>query len=175
VVASIIGGLLLALVVLFATASGDNDEADSGELIGSPAPEIAATTTAGEQFSLSDVEGRWALVNFFATWCPPCVAEHPELVAFSENNPNDAEVVSVAFDEPADVISEFFSTHGGDWPVVAEDTAGTVIDYGVVKLPESFLVNPDGTVVKKYSGGVTASELEADIQTYESTGSLDAQ
>ncbi len=172
--ASIIGLLLGSLVLLFATSSGDNDSPSSGRLIGKAAPEITAATTAGQQFSLSGTQGKWALVNFFATWCPPCVAEHPELVAFSERNPDSVEVVSVAFDEPSGVISDFFETHGGDWPVLASDTGGTVIDYGVVKLPESFLITPEGTVVKKYSGGVTAAGLESDIQTYESTGSLDA-
>ena len=99
-------------------------------------------------------------MNFFATWCPPCVQEHPELVKFSQETAGTAQVVSVAFDDTPDKITEFFAQNGGDWPVLANDTGDASIDYGVVKLPESFLVNPEGTVVKKLAGGVTAAELE---------------
>lgn len=170
VVAVVVG----ALVILFASAPDGEDEV-SGELIGSEVPGIQSVTTTGEAFDLADTRGSWTLVNFFATWCPPCVAEHPELVVFSERNADSVEVISVAFDEPPEVIEAFFAEHGGDWPVLAEDTGGIVLDYGVIKLPESFLVSPDGVVVKKLAGGVTADGLESLIAEYENSGQLESQ
>lgn len=152
--------VLGALVVLFATAGSGEDADTSAQVVADEAPDLTAVTTDGEVFDLGSTRGKWVLVNFFATWCPPCVAEHPELVAFSEAHPEDVVVVSVAFDEPADVIEEFFDRNGGDWPVIAEDTGGIVLDFGVVKLPESFLVSPDGVVVEKIEGGVTAARLD---------------
>ena len=68
----------------------------------------------------------------------------------------------VAFDEPEPVISDFFETNGGDWPVVTE-SEGIPLDWGVIGLPESFLISPDGEVVEKYKGGVTAAGIEQDI------------
>ncbi len=152
--------LLGALVVLFATSDGSQGADTSAQVVSERAPELVGVTTTGDAFDLRGLEGKWVLVNFFATWCPPCVAEHPELVAFSEEHRDDAVVVSVAFDEPAPVIEEFFAEKGGDWPVIADDTGGIVLDYGVVKLPESYLIAPDGTVIEKFAGGVTAAALD---------------
>lgn len=160
-IVGVVGVVVLALLLLFGLNLGGSDGPDtSEEVLADRAPALAATTTEGEAFDIAAEEGRWVLVNFFATWCPPCVAEHPELVEFAEAHADDATVVSVAFDEPAPVIEEFFATNGGDWPVVA-DSAGIPLDWGVVKLPESFLVAPDGTVVEKLEGGVTTEQLEA--------------
>ena len=159
-VIGVVGVVVLALLLLFGLNLGGSDGPDtSEEVIAGKAPALAATTTDGESFDIAAQEGRWVLVNFFATWCPPCVAEHPELVEFAETHREDATVVSVAFDESATVIEEFFDANGGDWPVVA-DSAGIPLDWGVVKLPESFLVAPDGIVVEKLEGGVTTDQLE---------------
>ena len=101
------------------------------------------------------------VVNFFATWCPPCVQEHPELVEFAERNGNDVQLVSVAFDDTeVDKVAQFFADNGGDWPVVTAGAAGASLDYGVKKLPESFVIDPSGTVAAKINGGVTADELD---------------
>ncbi len=102
------------------------------------------------------------LVNFFATWCPPCVKEHPELVKFSERDGDRVQLVSVAFDDTeVDQVTTFFADNGGDWPVITGGADGASLDYGVKKLPESFLVDPSGTVVVKINGGVTAGQLES--------------
>ena len=167
VIAGIVGVVLVALIALFITAGSNSDPlaVDTNQLIDKPAPDINGTDTEGRPFRLQDYRGRWLLVNFFATWCTPCIAEHPELVAFSEAHQRigDASVVSVAFqDDPADV-ADFFDQRGGDWAVVADGEAGISLDYAVVALPESYLVDPDGTVVHKFIGGVTKSAIEAEM------------
>jgi cytochrome c biogenesis protein CcmG/thiol:disulfide interchange protein DsbE len=91
--------------------------------------------TDGEAFDLADERGRFTLVNFFATWCVPCVEEHDDLVRFANTHAiaDDARVVSVVFsDRPGDV-ERFF---------------------------ESYLVAPDGRVVLKLLGGVRFDRLE---------------
>lgn len=165
IIAGIVG-VALALLVVVLWPSGGTPETGSGGnsagvgVVGSLAPELVGRTTTGERFDLDRERGRWVLVNFFATWCPPCVEEHPELVRFSEANADRATVVSVAYDDTPAKIQEFFDTNGGDWPVLARDT-GASVEYGVIKLPESFLVDPTGKVVKKLTGGVTAAEVES--------------
>lgn len=164
VIAGIVAVALVALVALFASGlggnGGDNPEQDAGSgVVGNVAPALKGTTTSGEPFDLDKLRGQWVLVNFFATWCPPCVQEHPELVKFSEGHRGEASVVSVAYDDTPQKIQEFFAANGGDWPVLASDT-GASVEYGVVKLPESFLVDPDGKVVRKLAGGVTAEQLD---------------
>ncbi|KAA0232905.1 MAG: Thiol-disulfide oxidoreductase ResA [Acidimicrobiales bacterium] len=157
-----VGAVAALLLVLLATRpSGEDREAES-TLIGQPAPAITGTTMTGEQFDLADLEGRWVVVNFFASWCVPCRVEHPELVAFSEAHSatGDASVLSVAFDDTPEAVAAFFEENGGDWPVVTEDLGNVVLDYGVLGVPESFLVSPDGEIVERIIGGVTREGLD---------------
>lgn len=165
IIAAVVGVALAALVALFALApSGDEKDVDtSGAVVDELAAPVKGTTITGEEYDLDDRRGRWVLVNFFATWCPPCVQEQPELVAFASRNAEDAEIVSVAFDDRAEKVEAFFAESGATWPVLAQDTGEISIDYGVVKLPESFLVNPEGQVVEKFTGGLSAAEVEAVI------------
>jgi cytochrome c biogenesis protein CcmG/thiol:disulfide interchange protein DsbE len=161
IIAGIVGVAVAALVALFALAPSGDEKADSSPLVGNVAPELNGTTLTGEEFDIDDHRGQWVVVNFFATWCPPCVQEHPELVEFAERNGDSVQLVSVAFDDTeVDQVEQFFADNGGDWPVITAGADGASLDYGVKKLPESFLVSPSGEVAVKINGGVTADELD---------------
>jgi cytochrome c biogenesis protein CcmG/thiol:disulfide interchange protein DsbE len=154
--------LLFGVLIVATTRSDDPKESASSPLVGAEAPPLVADTLDGDTVDLRDYRGSWVLVNFFATWCVPCQVEHPELVRFSEQHagPGDAHVISVAFqDEPAD-LKAFFAENGGDWPVAVGDTSSIALDYGVVKLPESYVVAPSGVIVAKVAGGVKADDID---------------
>jgi len=168
VAAVVVVAVVVGLLVVVLAGGGGDGTPSRGQVVGRESPPLVGMDARGGRVDLAELRGRWVVVNFFATWCPPCVAEHPELVAFSERNEDDAIVISVAFDEPADVVERWFDANGGDWPVLSEDTGRIVLDYGVVRLPESFLVDPDGMVVDKLAGGVTAAELEQLISDHSS-------
>jgi cytochrome c biogenesis protein CcmG/thiol:disulfide interchange protein DsbE len=131
-------------------------------LVGRAAPALAGPTLDGSDFDLAEHRGEWVLVNFFATWCGPCRREHDELARFHDRHAElgDASVVSVVYDDTTDDAREFFEERGGNWPVVIGDQGDLALDYGVIKVPESYLVSPDGIVVKKLIGGVTQEFLE---------------
>lgn len=165
--AGVIGLAAVGLIALFVTA--DSDEFDQGDnpLIGKVAPDISASDTKGRDVRIEDYRGRWVVVNFFATWCAPCKVEHPELVAFTREHAEagDAAVISVAYDDSVEKVEEFFATNGGDWAVVAKGTDQFSLEYGVVQLPESYLIDPEGIVVHKFIGGVTRAEIDAEIRS----------
>lgn len=162
VASAVVGVVMLAFVGLLATRDTGPREARS-PLIGNPAPAVVGETMDGDTFDLEELRGRWVLVNFFATWCPPCIVEHPELVAFHEAHAEsgEVEVVSVAFQDSATEIQAFFEEQGGEWPVLPEGLSGAAVSWGVHALPESFLVSPQGIVVHKFTGGVTVEGLES--------------
>jgi cytochrome c biogenesis protein CcmG/thiol:disulfide interchange protein DsbE len=157
-VALTVGVVMLALVGVLATRDPATTRVAKSPLVGRAAPPIAGATVDGDSFDLGDLQGRFVVVNYFATWCVPCQREHPELVEFSDRQ--RAEVVSVVFDDKAEAVADFFAREGGDWPVVADD-GRIALSYGVAGIPESFLVNPDGVIVAKITGGVTADGLDA--------------
>ena len=84
------------------------------------------------------------------------------LVAFAEAHAeaDDARVVSVAFDDSAAAIEKFFRERGGGWPVLAMRTGHIAVDWGVIAVPESYLVSPSGHVAAKVVGGIELAELE---------------
>lgn len=165
IVSAVVAVVLVAFVAVLATREPATERRASSPLIGKVAPALGGETVDGGSFDIDDHRGRWVLVNFFATWCQPCVQEHPELVRFSEAHAagDDAVVVSVVYDE-SDLgrVRDFFAERGGDWPVLSDGLLPAV-DYGVVKVPESYLVAPNGVVVQKYTGGVTQDMIERDI------------
>lgn len=164
--AVVVGTVVIALIVVLATREPAQDRAADSPLVGQVAPPlvgevIAPAADEGQTFDLDRLRGQWVVVNFFATWCVPCRVEHPELVEFADRHEAaaDASVVSVVFDDEADDVAAFFDEEGGEWPVVDGDDV--ILDWAVAAVPESFLVAPDGTVVAKVTGGVTADGLDA--------------
>lgn len=153
------------LTVLLVTRDPAAERRAASPLVGGLAPSIVGTATDGQPFDLDDLRGRWVVVNFFSTFCVPCIAEHPELVAFSRSHAavGDAAVVSVVFDDTAANVESFFEENGGDWPVIADDSGRVAVAYGVTGVPESYMVAPSGLVVWKYLGGVTAAGLDSVI------------
>jgi cytochrome c biogenesis protein CcmG/thiol:disulfide interchange protein DsbE len=163
-----VGVVILVLVGVLATRDTGDRSADS-PLLGELVPPVAGETMTGEAYDIDDHQGQWVVVNFFAQWCVPCRLEHPELVAFSEEHAasGDASIVSIAFDDEAADIEEFFSEEGGDWPVLTTGTGRIAVDFGVTGVPESYLVAPDGTVVAKWISGVRAADIDATIAEFE--------
>lgn len=160
-VAAVVVGLIVALlVVVLATREPTGERIASADLIGEQAPAVGGAVVLGDPFDLG-ASDRWTVVNFFATWCVPCIIEHPELRAFAAEHAElgDAQVVSVVYDDEDADVEAFFTKNGGDWTVLDADEGRTALDWGVAKVPESYLVSPTGIIVERYVGGVTRAGL----------------
>ena len=149
------------LVLVLSTSDPAVDRQADSPLLGKPAPAVESVDLQGEAFALGDLRGRWVVVNYFAPWCIPCRQEHPDLVSFSQRHAvaGDAVVVSVVFDD-LEGTRAFFTREGGDWPVVVDPTGAIALDWGVAKVPESFLVDPDGFVVSRLVSRVSTDGLD---------------
>jgi cytochrome c biogenesis protein CcmG/thiol:disulfide interchange protein DsbE len=168
VAASVLAVVAVLFVGFLATREHGTERLTSSPIVGTVAPEVTGVDLTGRPFDIDAARGRWVVVNFFATWCVPCIREHPELVEFSARHAaaGDAAVVSVVVETPEREARAFFEDNGGDWPVVIDPEGRTSLDYGMVKVPETFVVAPDGTVVTRLIGGVTADQLDAVIARF---------
>ncbi|MCD9625119.1 TlpA family protein disulfide reductase [Rhabdothermincola salaria] len=176
--AAIAVGLVLVVFIVVLATRPTGDDAVNTTAVGRAVPPVVGTTLDGETYDIDRFRGDWVVVNFFATWCTPCIVEHPELVRFSEEHAaagDGVSIVAVQFGgEEERTIREFFEQRGGDWPVlVGEGTGRIALDFGVTAVPESYLVAPNGQVVAKYVSGVTAAGLDAEIDRYEAAGDDD--
>ena len=154
--------VLVALVALLATRKSAESTLANSPLLGKPAPELTGPGIDGGTVRLASYQGRFVVLNFFASWCVPCHEEHDDLIRFSEEHKakGDAAVVAVLFDDDAAHARAFFAKNGGDWPVVDDPNGKVALDFGVRGPPESYLVGPDGTVLAKFVGQVTDTSLD---------------
>jgi len=162
-IASLVVGIVMVGFIAVLAVSDTGPRAAKNNMVGQAAPGVSGVTLDGNAFDLDDYRGRWVLVNFFADWCPPCRVEHPELVKFHEAHAarGDIEIVSVAFQNSKEDVQAFFDENGGEWPVLADDVNHLAIAWGVTKLPESFLISPQGVVAYKFISSVTQEDLES--------------
>ncbi len=149
-------------VAILATRAPAATRAADSPLLSQPAPDVSADTIDGAHLRLSDLRGKWVLVNFFATWCIPCVEEHPDLVNFStaHEQAGDAQIVGVVYSDSVGAVKDFRAQKGGTWPMLTDPDGKIALDFGVSGVPESFLINPEGIVVSKIIGGIQRPELE---------------
>jgi thiol-disulfide isomerase/thioredoxin len=116
----------------------------------------------GVERKLSEFRGKWVVLNYWATWCPPCLKEIPELVEFHEQHQDkNAVVVGVDFEDiPRDELVEFTESYFMSYPILmTKPTAKTPV--GVISgLPTTFLISPEGKLVARQSGPVTAEMIE---------------
>ncbi|MCK7594324.1 TlpA family protein disulfide reductase [Pseudomarimonas salicorniae] len=126
-----------------------------------PSPPLSVDTLEHGRFELSAQRGKWVLVNFWATWCAPCLKEMPELDEFDRER-EDAVVIGLAFEETsAEDLRAFLKVRPVSYPIALVDVyappEGWVVPRG---LPLSVLIAPDGSEVKRFMGPVTAKEIE---------------
>jgi len=119
--------------------------------------------TTGKKHTLAQYKGKWVFVNYWATWCPPCLEEVPDLVALYDSRKNkDVVVIGVAFDyESAKDVAEYVNDMLMSYPIVLGDDEVTRQIGGSEVLPTTFIYNPRGELVKTKRGLVTKQYLES--------------
>lgn len=126
----------------------------------SPAPAFVLPDLQGNQVSLASLRGRPVLLNFFATWCPPCRAELPELQALAEAHPDCLQILGISVGtEGAREIASFAKERGITYPVLLDD-GGAGASYSVRSIPRSVLIDSDGNIAGIADGTVTKAGIE---------------
>jgi thiol-disulfide isomerase/thioredoxin len=176
-----------------ASAAAASSISDSGEIKSirfvsnpQPAPPFLVNALNGEIISTAEWHGKVVLVNFWATWCPPCREEIPALIHLQDQYKDRLQIIGVSMDDEddADNVAKFAKRAGINYPIVMASHEMIAEYGGVPALPTSFVVNRDGGVVQKHVGLHDPAEYEAEVrallalpvnakvETFEDTGQI---
>jgi len=170
--ALLLGGLWIVLQVRNReTAPGATDA--GGETVGvvrlfktlETVPALTMTDLEGRSISSADWRGKVVLVNFWATWCPPCRAEIPDLIALQKKYHDNLVVIGVSEDDIAvDQVKKFAADQGMNYPVVMTTPEIRKIFRGVAALPTTFVVDREGRIAQKHVGLLNPVNTEAETR-----------
>lgn len=135
------------------------------EQSGKAAPDFTYTTRAGKSGTLSQLQGKAVVLNFWASWCTPCIAEFPQLVALARALPDDVVILAISTDDDAAAIDRFLQRYGQGTAalqnlIIAHDPEKTITQdiFQTVRLPESILIDRHGIMRDKLIGAVAWDE-----------------
>jgi peroxiredoxin len=127
-----------------------------------PAPSLSLTNMQDQSVSLADYKGQWLLVNNWATWCPPCRAEMPELNAYYEAHKEEGFVlIGISSGDTKSQIEDFIQEYGLSFPMWQDPTSASLRAFRMDYLPSSFVIDPSGTIRLAWTGAVSLATLEA--------------
>ncbi len=129
------------------------------------APDFSENDLSGKNtISLSQLRGKIVLLNFWATWCPPCKAEIPDFIRLYSDNKDKLIIIGASVDENKSLVIPFFKSMKMNYPVIYA-TSDMISAYGgITAIPTSFLINQKGEIVKKFVGYRDKSEWSSEIK-----------
>ena len=155
--------VLTGLVVLLGVGLRLDPRTVPSPLIGAPVPAFdLAVLDRPERLTEAALRGQPTVVNFFASWCTPCLEEHPVLMGLVREQ--NLQLVSINYKDAADDARRWLARHGNPYAVVGRDPEGDAgLDWGVYGVPETYLVSADGVILHKHVGAVTPAVWKADF------------
>ena len=156
-----------ALLLVLSRAVATPPATGGTPLNAQPAPDFRLATTSGEMLSLADLRGQVVLLNFWASWCIPCREEAPLLRdAARDHQARGLRVVGVLYQDGADAARDFERRYGITYPTVIDADGRTAIAYGVIGIPETFVIDREGVVRDRQIGPYTADGLAAKLDQF---------
>ncbi|MCL4247167.1 MAG: TlpA family protein disulfide reductase [Anaerolineae bacterium] len=172
-------GIAAAILVLAGAPNGAQVvEVTPAPVTLPPAPPVSATRSAvvsfalealdGRLISLNDYQGEPVIINFWATWCPPCEREMPAIAQFASEHP-DVNILSINIGETADVVAPWLEDRGiYGFPVLLDLDTAVSANYGAINIPVTYGLDTDGVVQLQHYGEITIDDLEALVESLNS-------
>jgi cytochrome c biogenesis protein CcmG, thiol:disulfide interchange protein DsbE len=153
--------VLAGLVVLFAVGLQRDPTKIPSPLIGKPAPAFELPTLDGARLASASLGGAPVLVNFWASWCTPCLQEHALLMELARSG---VKIVGLNYKDDPQAARQWLARHGNPFAAIAQDRDGRVgLDWGVYGVPETFAVDAAGVIRHKHIGPMTPEAWDAQL------------
>jgi cytochrome c biogenesis protein CcmG/thiol:disulfide interchange protein DsbE len=161
VVGAVLPVILLGLlaIVLITRSPGTSPTA-----VGQVAPDFVLADLDGNPVRLADLRGRPVIVNFWASWCGPCVEEFPLLLDAAERHEADGlRIVGIVYQDRSEAARSFMERTGATWPATMDPGERVASAYGILAPPETFFIGRDGTIVARQIGQFSAASLDEKV------------
>lgn len=159
--------MVLGITAMFFFGLGRDPRYIPSPLVGKEAPSFETVTLAGEPWSSDEIKGKVALVTFWATWCTTCTADEPQFMALQRRfgDRDDFAIVGVVTQDTADKAQRYLD-RGGRRPYLNlfDESGHLAIDFGVYGVPESYLIDQEGNIVRKMAGPIPLRVLLEEIE-----------
>lgn len=156
----------IALVALFTVAMVHAMEKEEkpaekkqGLEVGNTAPDFELKLLTGEMTKLSDYRGKKVMLNFWATWCPPCKAEMPEMQQFYEATKDEVAILAVNMD-PQNDVAGFVKDMGITFPILLDEKNEVNQNYQIISIPTTFFIDENGVITHKFIGAMTLDDMK---------------
>lgn len=165
VIAGVLLFALFTVAIVQAMEKKEEEKPDNlpGLKIGVKAPDFELEALSGETVKLSDLEGKKVILNFWATWCPPCKEEMPAMEEFYQKAGDDVEILAVNIDTKYDVKG-FADKMGLTFPILLDKNNSVSSTYSVMTIPTTYFINEKGIITNKYLTAMTEEIMEKYIQ-----------
>jgi len=155
---------LVVAIILVGVWAGGSGLLTPALRVGDRAPDFSLADLNGEAVRLADYAGRPVIVNFWASWCVPCVEEFPILAEALDTHADiELAVIGIVYRDRSEAARAFGEQLNATWPLVMDPGERVARAYGVFGPPESWLIGPDGIVVSRHIGPFTAEELAEEL------------
>jgi len=129
--------------------------------VGRVAPDFVLTDLDGNPIRLAELRGRPVVLNFWASWCGPCVEEFPLLrEAASRTSSEDLVIIGIVYQDRSEAAREFMARNGATWDAAMDPGERVAHAYGILGPPETFFIGRDGTIVARQLGQFSAGSLD---------------
>jgi len=155
--------IIFAAIIAFTGCIGNTGKTTQASESGSP--DFTLPDLKGNQVTLSSLRGNVVVINFWATWCPPCKAEIPDFIeVYDMYSSRGVEFLGISA-EDKNLLEGFAEDYGINYPVLIDETGSVFQAYGVSAIPQTYIVNRKGEIVFKQTGMMSKSQLSSAIDS----------
>ena len=149
------------------TKSADNEISNSTSTNGSlnkVAADFTLKDLKGNTITLSSLKGKNVLLNFWATWCPPCRGEMPDIQKlYSQTKDSDLVILAVDIGEDTKTVQDFITKNNYEFNILLDSDKAVATNYNISSIPTSFFINKEGKIINKHIGAMSLEDMRSNV------------